>query len=291
MMPRLGIALLWAVHWLPLSVQAFLGNQLGALLYYAARARRQIGKINLGLCFPEWTQPKRDIVLKRHFQVTTRAAIEHGLLWWSSSARINRLIRLEGLEHFQAAYGKPLILLAPHFIGLDMGGVRITTEYHPLVSMYSRLKNPLFDRLMLHARTRFGNSVLISRHEGVRPLIREMKHGSPLYYLPDQDFGAKDAVFTPFFGIPAATINALPRIAKLAQATIIPVITRQLTGGQGYVVQFYPPWDNFPSDDLTADVTRMNTFIEARVRETPEQYFWLHKRFKTRPPGATKFYP
>ncbi len=290
MMSRLGIALLWLIHWLPLSVQAWIGNRLGAMLYLVARKRRRIGAINLGLCFPEWTQSQRDYVLKRHFQVTARAAIEHGLLWWASASRINRLMHLEGIEHFQAAYGKPLILLAPHFIGLDMGGVRITTEYHPLVSMYSRLKNPLFDRLMLLARTRFGHSTLISRHKGVRPLIREVKLGAPLYYLPDQDFGAKDAVFAPFFGIPAATVNALPRIAKVAQATVVPVITRQLPDGRGYVVQFYPPWENFPSADLVADVTRMNAFIEARVREAPEQYFWLHKRFKTRPPGGEKFY-
>ena len=290
-MSRLGVALLWTLHWLPLAVQAMLGNGLGLLLYYAAGKRRQIGAINIGLCFPDRTMQERRRLLRRHFQVTTRAAIEHGLLWWSGAERIERLVRMEGLEHFQAAYGKPLVLLAPHFIGLDMGGIRISTEYHPLVSMYSRLKNPIFDRLMLHARTRFGQSVLISRHEGVRPLIREMKSGLPLYYLPDQDFGAKDAVFAPFFGVPAATVNALPRLAKVAQAAVIPAITRQLPGGRGYVVKFYPPWDNFPSDDLTADVTRMNAFIEARVREMPEQYFWLHKRFKTRPTGEAKFYP
>ena len=291
MISRLGIGLLWLLHWLPLAVQAQIGNLLGMLLYYAARQRRRIGAINLALCFPEWPAAQRNKVLKQHFQATARAAIEHGLLWWSSAARINRIIRFEGLQYLQTTYGKPLILLAPHFIGLDMGGIRISTEYHPLVSMYSRLKNPLFDRLMLHARTRFGNSRLISRHEGVRPLIREMKLGLPLYYLPDQDFGAKDAVFAPFFGVPAATVNALPRMARLAQAQVVPVITRQLPGGQGYVVQFYPPWDNFPSDDLGADITRMNAFIEARVREVPEQYFWLHKRFKTRPPGAPKRYP
>ncbi len=291
MISRLGIAMLWLVHWLPLPVQALLGNTLGWLLYYAAVKRRTIGAINFNLCFPEWTKAARRRMLKRHFQAVTRAAIEHGLLWWSSAGRINRLVRIEGLEHFQSRYGKPLVLLAPHFIGLDMGGVRISTQYHPLVSMYSRLKNPLFDRLMLHARTRFGQSVLISRHEGVRPLIREMKRGLPLYYLPDQDFGAKDAVFAPFFGIPAATVNALPRIAKVAQAAIIPVITRQLPWGRGYVVKFYPAWNDFPGDDLVNDVTRMNAFIEARVREMPEQYFWLHKRFKTRPVGAAKIYP
>lgn len=287
---RIGIFILWLIHWLPLAAQAGIGNTLGSLLYAVAAKRRKIGAINLMLCFPEWTQQQRDRVLRQHFQAMTRAAIEHGELWWSDRKRINRIVRIEGLAHFQAVSGEPLILLAPHFIGLDMGGVRLSTEYAPLVSMYSRLKNPLFDQLMFHARTRFGQSRLISRHEGVRPLIREMKQGAPLYYLPDQDFGAKDAVFAPFFGVPAATVNALPRIAKLAHAKVVPVVTRQLPGGQGYVAQFYPAWDNFPSDDITADVTRMNAFIEDRVREMPEQYFWLHKRFKTRPPGEAKLY-
>ena len=287
---RLGIFILWLIHWLPLALQARIGNALGMLLYHLAAKRRKIGAINLSLCFPEWPQAQRDNVLQRHFQAMTRAAIEHGELWWSERKRINKIVRIEGLAHFQAEYGQPLILLAPHFIGLDMGGVRISTEYAPLVSMYSRLKNPLFDQLMLHARTRFGQSKLISRHDGVRPLIREMKLGAPLYYLPDQDFGAKDALFVPFFGVPAATVNALPRIAKLAHAKVMPAVTRQLPDGQGYVIQFYPPWDNFPSDDMTADVTRMNAFIEERVREMPEQYFWLHKRFKTRPDGEEKYY-
>ena len=291
MMSRLGIFLLWLIHWSPLSFQARIGNGLGKLLYVLAAKRRKIGAINLALCFPDWPQAKRETVLRQHFQAMTRAAMEHGELWWSDRKRINKMVKIEGLAHFKAEFGKPLILLAPHFIGLDMGGVRLSTEYAPLVSMYSRLKNPLFDQLMMQARTRFGQSRLISRHEGVRPLIREMKLGAPLYYLPDQDFGAKDAVFAPFFGVPAATVNALPRIAKLAHARVLPVVTRQLPGGKGYVAEFYPAWDNFPSDDLVADVTRMNAFIEDRVREMPEQYFWLHKRFKTRPPGGVKFYP
>lgn len=290
-MSRIGIFFLWLVHWLPLSWQAALGNALGRLLYRFAGKRRRIGEINLELCFPEWDQSRRRQVLRAHFRCAARAALEHGILFWSPAKRVNRLVRLEGLEHFTACLGQPVILLAPHFTGLDMGGIRISTQYAPLVSMYSRLKNPHFDRLMLHARTRFGASKLFSRHDGVRPLVREVKQGLPLYYLPDQDFGAKDAVFAPFFGVPAATVGALPRIARVAHARVVPVVTRQLPGGQGYVARFYPAWDNFPSDDLEADVTRMNAFIEDRVREMPEQYFWLHKRFKTRPPGEPRLYP
>ena len=290
MMSQLGIFVLWLLHGLPLAVQAMLGNALGWLAYHVARSRRLVGEINLGLCFPEWSAQERDKVLREHFRCVVRAALEHGMLWWSPAARINRLVRIEGLEHFEAVYGKPLILLAPHFVGLDMGGIRISTEYHPLVSMYSRLRNPHFDRLMLHARTRFGQSRLFSRHEGVRPMITEIRHGLPLYYLPDQDFGARDAVFVPFFGVTAATVNALPRLAKVTGAVVLPAVTRQLGGGAGYVVRFYPAWQDFPTNSVEDDVARMNRFIEERLRELPAQYFWLHKRFKTRPAGEAGFY-
>ena len=290
-MSYLGIFLLWLVHWLPLSWQAALGNTLGSLLFRFAGRRRRVGEINLQLCFPDWSAARRTQVLHAHFRCAARAALEHGMLWWSDIQRVKRLVRFEGLEHFLPHQHTPVILLAPHFIGLDMGGIRFTAGYAPIVSMYSRLKNPHFDRLMLHSRTRFGHSKMFSRHDGVRPLVREIKQGLPLYYLPDQDFGAKDALFIPFFGVPAATVNALPRIARVTGAKIIPLVTRQLPGGQGYVAQFYPVWENYPSDDVAADIGRMNAFIEDRVREMPEQYFWLHKRFKTRPPGAPKIYP
>ena len=290
-MSRIGIFFLWLVHWLPLSVQAVLGNALGSLLYRFAGRRRRIGEINLQLCFPEWDRVRRDEVLRDHFRCAARAALEHGILWWSPVERVKRLVHFDGLEHFQPLHGQPVILLAPHFVGLDMGGVRFTASYAPIVSMYSRMKSPHFDRLMLHARTRFGGSKMFSRHDGVRPLVREVRQGLPLYYLPDQDFGAKDAAFVPFFGVAAATVTALPRIARVAGARVVPCVTRQLPGGKGYVAQFYPAWDNFPSADVEADTRRMNAFIEDRVREMPEQYFWLHKRFKTRPPGEPKLYP
>ena len=199
------------------------------------------------------------------------------------------MVHIEGLEHWQAVQERPVIWLAPHFVGLDMGGVRLTAD-HPGVSMYSRQKIKAVDDLLLHARTRFSPSLLVSRQEGLKPVIKAMKRKLPFYYLPDMDFGARDAEFVPFFGVPAATITALPRLVKLTGAAVVPVITRQLPGGKGYVTRLYPAWENFPSDDPYADTLRMNQFIEERVREMPEQYFWLHKRFKTRPPGEKKIY-
>ena len=205
-------------------------------------------------------------------------------MWWSSKARIQKLVRVEGLEHWQAVAHKPVIWLTPHFAGLDMGGARIITEWRG-VSVYSQQKNPVFDRVLRHGRTRFVTPVLFSRQDGIRPVVKAMREGLPLYYLPDMDFGARDALFVPFFNVPAATITGLSRMARLARAVVVPAVTRQLPGAQGYVLRFYPAWENFPTDDVEADTRRMNAFIEERVREMPEQYYWVHKRFKTRPPG------
>jgi KDO2-lipid IV(A) lauroyltransferase len=227
--------------------------------------------------------------VRRHFQAFGRAVLERGILWWSKRERILRIVRFEGLENFEAVRGRPVIWLAPHFVGLDMGGTRLAVDYEA-ASMYSRQKDPVLDRILYHGRTRFVMPRLVSRQEGLRPLVRVMREGLPFYYLPDQDFGPRDSVFVPFFGVPAATITGLSRMARLAGAAVVPVITRQLPGGEGYVLRFYPAWEGFPTDDPEADARRMNAFIEERVREMPEQYHWLHKRFKTRPPGEPSLY-
>jgi Kdo2-lipid IVA lauroyltransferase/acyltransferase len=289
MLTRSMLAVMWLLHFLPLGALALLGRGLGLVLYALAAERRRVGRINLRLCFPDTPEPERRRLLRRHFQAFGRAVLERGILWWAPKARFVRLVRVEGLEHWRAHQGKPVIWLAPHFVGLDMGGSRLATEYEA-ASMYTRQKNPVVDALLYHGRTRFVMPRLVSRQEGIRPLVRVIREGMPFYYLPDMDFGARDSVFVPFFGVPAATITGLSRLARLAGAVVIPAITRQLPGGRGYVLQFYPAWSDFPTGDAEADARRMNAFIEARVREMPEQYHWLHKRFKTRPPGAPPVY-
>ena len=289
MLTRIGLGIVWLLHGLPLALLAALGRGIGLLLYAVARERRHVALTNLTLCFPQWTEAERMRVARQHFQVVARAFLEHGILWWASKARIQKLVRVEGLEHWKAVEGKPVIWLAPHFAGLDMGGSRIITEWRG-VSVYSQQKNPVFDQVLRHGRSRFVAPVLFSRQDGIRPVVKAMREGLPLYYLPDMDFGARDALFVPFFNTPAATITGLARMARLARALVVPAVTRQLPGGQGYVLQFYPAWENFPTDDVEADTRRMNAFIEARVREMPEQYYWVHKRFKTRPPGERSPY-
>ncbi|MEW5708832.1 MAG: lipid A biosynthesis acyltransferase [Pseudomonadota bacterium] len=286
---RLGVAALWLLHFLPLPLLAALGGGLGRLAYRLAGARRRVTLTNLRLCFPSMPEAERERLARRHFQALGRAALAEGIAWWGSKARIKRLVTLEGVEHWHAIQGQPVILLVPHFVGLDLGAVRLAADW-PACAMYRTQSNPYIDRLLRRARTRFEPVTLVSRRDGIRGLVAAIRQGLPLYYLPDQDYGARDAIFVPFFGVPAATITGLSRLARLTGAKVLPVVTRQLPRGRGYRIQVYPPWEDFPGESVEADTRRMNAFIEERVLEMPEQYFWLHKRFKTRPPGEPPVY-
>lgn len=285
---QLGVLVLWLVHFLPLRWIGAIGSALGALLYRFGRGH--VTRVNLALCFPEMSERERHDLGLRHFRMLGRNAVELSIMVWGSEEQLLALTRYEGLEHLHAAAagGHPVIAMAPHFIGLNMGGIRVAYEYPGTASVYSRQKNPVLERIFLKARTRFGNPHLVSRQEGLRSIVRAIKTGKPFYFLPDMDFGIRDAIFSPFFGVPTATISALPRLAKLTGARVVPIITRQ--EGDHYVARFYPAWESYPTGDLEADVRRMNAFIEERVREMPEQYFWAHKRFKTRPPGEPNPY-
>lgn len=290
-MSRILVAIFWLLHWLPLPVLAALGNGLGVMLYAFARARRHIVATNLRLCFPELDDAARRLLARAHFRGLGRSILERCLLWWGRADRLKRLIRLEGDGPLRAliAEGRPVILLAPHFLGLDMGGARITMEFN-IVSIYARQKDPVFDRWLLHGRSRFGDQLLLSRQDGVRGTVKAMKAGRPFYYLPDMDYGRKDAIFVPFFGVPAATITGLSRLSKLAGAAVVPCVTRMLPGGQGYVVELGEAFEAFPTGDVEADTARMNRWIESIIRTMPEQYYWVHRRFKTRPEGEARPY-
>jgi KDO2-lipid IV(A) lauroyltransferase len=283
-------ALMWLIHFLPLGAQAAIGNALGSALYWLIPERRRVTRINLAKCFPRMDPAARERLARAHFRAFTRSVVERGLLWWAPRARIERLIRLEGLEHLRALGDTPAILFVPHFVGLDAGGTRISMEAN-VVAMFARQKDPRFARLLARGRTRFGDQRLVSRQEGVRAAIQAMRREKrPLYYLPDLDHGPRNAVFVPFFGVPAATVPGLSRIARLAGAKVLPCVTRMLPGGGGYVLRIEPPWADFPTDDVEADTRRMNAYIESVALVMPEQYLWMHKRFKTRPPGEARFY-
>ena len=222
MMTRIGLGLIWLLHWLPLSLLAPLGRAAGLLLYLLAGERRRVVLTNFRLCFPELSEGERIRRARSHFAAFTRSLLEHGILWWGSRERVLDMVRIEGVEHWRAVRDRPVIWLSPHFVGLDMGGIRLTAEY-PLVSVYSKQKNPVFDAVLLHGRTRLGPTELYSRQDGIRPVAKAIKKGLPFYYLPDMDFGERDSIFVPFFGVPAATITGLSRIAALTGAVVVQI--------------------------------------------------------------------
>ncbi len=289
-MIRVGIFLLWLLHFLPLRVLGWGGNVLGMALYALAKERRFVARTNLRLCFPHMSAAEREKLVRRNFRAFARSILERSILWWSSPRRLDRLVRVAGLEHLEQSRGKPTILLTAHFVALDVGGSWLA-RHTDVVTVYSLQKNPYMEQLLLQKRKRFGQPILYSRQDGLRPVIKAVREGHPFFYFTDQDQTVKDGAFIPFFGIPAATMTTLPRIAEMTKARIVPCITRVLPDYQGYEVRFYPAWENYPSGDMMADTLRMNEFIEQRVLEMPEQYFWLHKRFKTRPEGEAAFYP
>ena len=288
-MIRALFAAMWLLRLLPARALAAIGGALGALAYRLVAERRRVTRINLAQCFPWMAAAERERLARAHFGAWCRSFLDHGLLWWARRSRIEQLVRVEGLEHLRALGGAPVILLVPHFVGLDAGFARLACEID-MVSMYAQQKNARLAARLLAGRTRFGRQKLVSRQDGIRAVLGTMREGRPLYYLPDMDYGPRGALFVPFFGVPAATMPGLSRIARVTGAKVLPCVTRMLPEGAGYLVSIEAPWQDFPTEDAAADTLRMNQFIERKVLEAPEQYFWMHKRFKTRPEGEARFY-
>jgi len=286
-MTRIILVMMWLLHWLPLPLLAALGRVLGLALYVLVAERRHVTLTNLGLCFPLLSAAEKSALARRHFAAFGRSFLERGLCWWASPQRLRRLIRLDGMEHLRACAGRPVILFSPHFVGLDMGWTRLSMEID-MISMYSNQKNAVFNDKLRAGRLRFGRSALVSRQEGLRPVVKALKAGTPLYYLPDMDYGRDESIFVPFFGVTTATIPGLSRLAAMTGAMVLPVITR--IDADGWTVQIDPPWQDFPTGDTDADTRRMNAVIEDKIAAAPDEYLWMHKRFKTRPPGEKGVY-
>lgn len=281
------VGFLWLLHWLPLPVLRALGWGLGRLLYALGRERRNVALTNLRLCFPEQSEAEREELARRHFVAFSRAVLDRTLGWWASKERLERIVRIRGVEHLTDPDGRPVIMLSPHFVGLDAAGTAISLHISGC-SVFSKQKNPVLNKLLYDGRMRFNESILLSRQDGMRKIVKAMKAGYPFYYLPDMDFGPEESIFVPFFGVQAATIPALSRLVRLTGARVVPIICQQVQ--DGYETEVMPPWDNFPGESVEADTAFMNRFIESQVLRMPAQYFWLHKRFKTRPPGEQRFY-
>ncbi|MDB5960495.1 MAG: bacterial lipid biosynthesis acyltransferase family protein [Massilia sp.] len=286
---RVVLGLMWLLHWLPLPILGRFGKLVGSVLFVLLRSRRRIALINLRLCLPDLSEAQRIALARSHFQAYSRSIFERAILWWAPISRLQRLIKVTPAVPLQQMAAGPVVLLCPHFVCLDVAGVAVAMVASAS-SMYVAQKNKVFDEVLRKGRSRFMPVRLFSRQDGIKPIMRALRDGLPYFMLPDMDFGDKDAPFVPFFGVPAATLTATARIAATTRAAVIPVVATFLPDYQGWQVKFYPAWDNYPGDDMLEATRRMNAFIEERVLEAPAEYFWTHKRFKTRPPGQPSPY-
>ena len=285
------LGLLWLLSWLPLAVQAAVGRGLGRLLWVAAGSRRRVALRNLELTMPERSEAERRAIAYENFQWIARSFLERGLLWYASPQRLRRLIHVEGDPGFAEREPGAVMWLAPHFVALDVAGQATQLfQGRAVGSIYQKQSIAVFDKAIRAGRVRFGNGDIYSRHEKALPLIRAIRKGVAFFNLPDMDFGPQEAVFVPFMGVPAATLLAPSKMARALNMKVQPVVAEILPGGQGYRVRFLDPWTDFPTEDPVADAARMNDWIASEVRRNPSQYYWVHKRFKTRPPGEPGLY-
>jgi len=277
----LGFGLLWCVNRLSLRQQMIIGKSLGRMLYHLLRRRRRIAKVNLHLCFQNLAESERKRILKRHFESLGIMVIEIGLSWWTSTDNLKKLVAIEGLEYLESALagGKGAILIAAHFTTLEISGPMLSI-FTPVYAMYRRHENPLINLAMERGRKKHLKDII--PREDIRTMLRTLKNGEVVWYAVDQGYRGKQSVIAPFFGIPATANSATSRIAKASGAAVLPFVTYRLDDNSGYLLKLSPPLENFPSDNLEADIIRINKIIESQIIEHPEQYFWVHRRFKRR---------
>lgn len=284
-----GLALGRLVARLPFPVQIGLGKALGWLAYLLMPGRRRVARTNIHLCFPELDVRARRRLLRGHFQSLGIGVIETAMSWWAPAERLRGLARVEGLEYLRAALanGHGVILLSAHFTTLEIGG-RLLSLHAPFHVLYRPHKNAAFEAVMQAARARHFEKA-ISRDD-MRAMLKSLKANMPVWYAPDQNYGREHSIFVSFFGIPASTITATARLARISGAEVVPFFQERLPGTAGYRLRLYPALVNFPTDDEAADTQRINDLIEAEIRKIPAQYLWAHRRFKTRPAGEPALY-
>jgi KDO2-lipid IV(A) lauroyltransferase len=283
------MGVLRVIGWLPFPLIYAISALLGEILYRVVPSRAYITRVNLKLCFPEMPEKERTRMARRHFRLLVCSLLSIGTFWWSSKSRLRRLIKVKGIEHLELAEKEKrgIIILAPHFITLDAGGLRMSMD-RKMSTMYQINPNPVYDHVIIQARSRFDGT-LIDRKAPLTRLIRSIRSGTPFYYLPDQNAGAKHGIFVPFFGIQASTFPALGKLSQAGQAIVIPCSSR-IVPWRGIETILGPPLENFPLGDAYEDTLRMNQEVERMVREVGADYLWSHKRFKRRPEGEADLY-
>jgi Kdo2-lipid IVA lauroyltransferase/acyltransferase len=285
---QLGLWLLKGLAYLPLSWLRGLGAALGWLLYAVVPARRHVLLTNLRVCFPALTERERQTLAQQSFVYFAQAWLDRSWLWHRSAECIQSRVQLMG-EVNSLSTAQPTVVFAPHFVGLDVGWTALTLQL-PLkfTTIFTPQSNRTVDAWVAQGRERFGDVHLFRREDGVKPIVSALRDNALLYLLPDMNFGPNESIFVPFYGETAATVPSLSRFAKLGRARVVPVTTRMTN--TGYEVTVHSAWQDFPTDDVEADTALMNRRLEDLIAAMPAQYFWVHQRFKTRPPGAAPIY-
>jgi len=284
------MSFMWLIAQLPLRVQWWLGSGLGRLVLRLSSSRRRITETNIRLCFPQLTEQQQGELVKKSFIANGIGLMEIGVCWFCDTTKFKAITTLHGLEHFERALegGKGVLLVGGHYSTLEMGG-SLATHFIESSVMQRDHNNPLVNAIMTRARERRYGMVHGARD--LRGLFRSLKQNHAVWYATDQDYGRKDIVFAPFFGIPTGTITATSRIAERSGCKVVPFSHFRRTGKPGYDIYFQPALENFPSGDDLVDATEINQIIEQEVKRTPDQYLWMHRRFKTRPdPDDPGFY-
>lgn len=275
---------------LPLFWQLWLGQAFGQLFSLMARHRSHIARVNIRLCFPQWSLRRQQRLLRNHFASLGIGLFETALAWWGSDARVERLVHREGMVHIKRALAqnKGVILLTAHFVHLELGA-RFIALQQPFHALYRPHRNPLFDTFIYQQRLRHAKLSPIARKD-IRGLLRSLKNGHVVWYAPDQNYGPKHSVLAPFFNVPTLTVTATSRLARLSGAPVVPYFVERLNGQASYRLTVLPALENFPSADVAADAVRINRLIEGWIRQAPEQYLWIHRRFKTGSAGLENVY-
>lgn len=279
--------LMWLVAKLPYTIQHTIGTQLGALLYRIGGSRRHIAETNIQRAFPELTEQEQNELVKKNFESTGLSVIEVGLSWWGNQLRLKKLLHIEGKENVEKALeqGRGVLLVGGHFTSMLMGGHLLTTAM-PFYILVKKARNPLFEAMTNKYRERHYPGTIDSLD--MRAMLRHLRRGDLCWYAPDQDFGPKQSVFAPFMGIECATLKTTAKLAKMAP--VVPLYFERLPDKKGYRINLLPALENFPTDNELMDATTINKHLEEMVRKIPDQYLWVHRRFKTRPDGEKSFY-
>lgn len=286
---RLAVRLIRCIGHTSPQTRNALAKMLSFVLWHAAKNRRKVVLTNLRLCFPQMSEDERVALARRNGFYMARALLDYGVFWEGSREQIESMVEVEGFDILLESAKEPLILVTPHFLGLEVAPVYFN-PYIRGVGLYQQQSNSVFNEAVVAGRRRFGDPVLIpkSHDNDLMTVVREIRKGLPFYYLPDQDHGRKHSIFVPFFGVQAATLPMASRLARVTRARVC-LVTIEITR-TGYRVRIAPPLEDFPTRDVEADTRRISEETEKAIRAMPEQYLWAHRRFKTRPEGEPSVY-